>query len=253
MDKKEFWGLLRSLLIYYGLPWRIWQMANLYRPFVPRGGLCFDVGAHVGSRLAAWRLLDARAVALEPQPHLMKWLRWCYGRSPHITLLSQAVGNRSGQATLYVSRRTPTVTSLSPAWVRRVQQVNSFAGVDWDAQVTVPVTTLDALIAEYGRPDFCKIDVEGYELEVLQGLGQSLPALSFEYTPATYDLTAACVERLAKLGDYQFNWTVAERPWFCSGAWLTAVSLLDQLRYLAPNQPSGDVYARHRSIHRNCF
>lgn len=238
------WGLFRSLVVYYGLPWRLWQMARLHQPFVPPGGLCFDLGAHVGSRVAAWRLLNARVVALEPQPYLVKWLRWCYGRSPHITILPQAVGNRAGQATLLVSRRTPTVTSLSRAWVQRVQQVDSFADVAWDTEVTVPVTTLDALIAEYGRPHFCKIDVEGYELEVLQGLSQPLPALSFEYTPATFDLTAACLDRLAQLGDYDFNWTVAERPHFCNRDWVTAVSFLDQLRTLTPDQPSGDVYAR---------
>jgi FkbM family methyltransferase len=244
MDRQELWGLLRSLLIYYGLPWRIWQMARLYRPFVPPGGLCFDIGAHVGSRLAAWWLLDARIVALEPQPHLFKWLRWCYGRSPHIILLPQAAGDSPGQATLHISRRTPTVTSLSRAWVQRVRQIDSFANVEWDAQVHVPVTTLDALIAEYGRPDFCKIDVEGHELAVLQGLSQPLPALSFEYTPATFDLTAACVAWLAQLGSYEFNWTVAERPRFCIDKWVTAVALLNRLRAIPPNRPSGDVYAR---------
>jgi FkbM family methyltransferase len=244
MDGKMAWGLARSLLIYYGLPWRIWQMAGLYRPFVPPGGLCFDIGAHVGSRLAAWRLLGARAVALEPQPQLMHWLRWCYGRSSHITLLDQAAGAEPGQATLLVSRRTPTVTTLSRAWAERVQQVDSFAGVDWDEQVTVLVTTLDALIAQYGRPDFCKIDVEGFELAVLNGLSQPLPALSFEYTPSTFDLTAACLDRLTQLGNYQFNWTVAERPSFRAAEWQTAVSLLNHLRPLRDNQPSGDIYAR---------
>lgn len=238
------WGLTRSLLMYYGLPWRIWQMAELYRPFVPAGGLCFDIGAHVGSRLAAWRLLGARAVALEPQPQLMRWLRWCYGRSPHIILLDQAAGEQPGQATLHVSRRTPTVTTLSRAWVERVRQVDSFAGVEWDEQVTVPVTTLDELIAQYGRPDFCKIDVEGFELAVLNGLSQSLPALSLEYTPATVDLTAACLDRLTQLGNYEFNWTVAERPFLCAERWQTAVSLLDHLRTLKDDQPSGDIYAR---------
>jgi FkbM family methyltransferase len=246
MNWPATWGLLRSLLLYYGLPWRIWQMAALYRPFVPAGGLCFDLGAHVGSRLAAWRLLKAHVVALEPQPQLMRWLRWCYGRSAHITLLPQAVGQRPGKATLHISRRTPTVTSLSPAWVKRVQRIDSFTGVAWDTELTVPVTTLDALIAEYGRPDFCKIDVEGFELAVLQGLSQPLPALSFEYTAATFDLTAACLARLEQLGLYEFNWTIAERPRFCSRHWLTAAAMLDQLRFLPPEHPSGDVYGRLR-------
>ena len=45
------------------------------------------------------------------------------------------------------------------------------------------MTTLDTLVAEYGEPAFCKIDVEGFEVEALKGLSRPLRALSFEYGP----------------------------------------------------------------------
>src|SRR3970282_98282 len=71
-------GLLRSLLIYYGVPFKLRRLADLYRPFVEPGDLCFDVGAHVGDRTRALRRLGGRVVAVEPQPACLGLLRWMY-------------------------------------------------------------------------------------------------------------------------------------------------------------------------------
>ena len=239
-------GLWRSWLMYYAIPGRQRRKRRLYRQFIRPGDLCFDIGAHVGDRVLAWRALGAQVVAVEPQPHLMQWLRRIYGRSSAITLVEQAVGAAFGQATLYVSQRHPTVTTLSSEWMTAVQRHDSFAGVRWDRAVTVPVTTLDALIAQYGRPAFCKIDVEGYELEVLRGLSQPLPALSFEVIPLALDTALRCLERLADLGDYTFNWAPGESHRFVAADWWSQDQITDYLRHLTPQSGSGDVYARQR-------
>jgi FkbM family methyltransferase len=47
------------------------------------------------------------------------------------------------------------------------------------------MTTLDELIGKHGVPVFIKIDVEGFEEAVLQGLSQPVRALSFEFTPSS--------------------------------------------------------------------
>lgn len=243
MNLPQTLGLIRSLLIYYAIPWRPWQMRRLYRHFMQPGDLCFDVGAHVGSRLRVWRQLGARVVAVEPQPHLFRFLQRCYGRSPHVTLINHALGAQPGEATLHVSRRTPTVTTLSRAWIDAVQQDDSFAGVEWDTAVTVPVTTLDDLIAKNGRPAFCKIDVEGYELDVLRGLSQPIPALSFEYIPAAIDVATGCIERLQQLGDYRFNVAPGESQRLQADHWLSPDEMAAQLSQLKANAKSGDIYA----------
>ena len=80
-------GVLRSLAIYYA-PGRVRRLSRFYAPFIRPGDLCFDVGAHVGNRVAAWRRLGARVVAVEPQAHLHGWLRRLYGRSPDVTPVS---------------------------------------------------------------------------------------------------------------------------------------------------------------------
>ena len=55
-------------------------MRRFYRPFVPAGGLAFDIGAHTGNRLHAFLALGARVVAVEPQPELVARLERRFGK-----------------------------------------------------------------------------------------------------------------------------------------------------------------------------
>ncbi|MFW6339727.1 MAG: FkbM family methyltransferase, partial [Wenzhouxiangella sp.] len=152
---KRHYGLLRSLLIYRR-PGRQAALRRFYRPFIKPGDLVFDIGAHLGDRSSAFAGLGARVVALEPQPQLLAWLERLVGGTDRVTCLPQAVGAQPGRLELATSRTNPTVASLSPAWRAQVAQARSgFAGVNWDSQVSVEVTTLDALIEEYGEPVFC--------------------------------------------------------------------------------------------------
>ena len=105
-------------------------------------------------------------------------------------------------------------------------------------------TTLDALIAAHGRPALCKIDVEGFEAEVLRGLSQPLPLVSFEYLPAAITVAYACLARLAALGEYEFNWFVGESHRWASPTWLDAGAMAAQLDTLAAGRASGDIFAR---------
>ena len=241
--------------MYYGVPWRNRAMRRFYAQFVRPGDLCFDVGAHVGNRLRALSRLGARVVALEPQPQCMRLLRRWYGHQPNIELVERAVGGAAGTLTLFVSERTPTVTTLSRDWIGAVGSTPGFAGVRWDRGIPVAVITLDELIAQYGEPAFCKIDVEGTELDVLRGLSRPIKALSFEYIPAAIDIAVGCVGRLGELGRYEYNFSIGEMPRFRSSVWLGPAQMTDLLRRMPMGGQSGDVYARrldhqHQATHR---
>jgi len=91
-------GLSRSLGLNYGNPLRPGRLTRLYAPFLGRGTLGFDIGAHAGNRMRCWRALGARLVAVEPEPDLLRVLHRLYGRYQAVTLVRQAVGAAPGQA-----------------------------------------------------------------------------------------------------------------------------------------------------------
>jgi len=237
-------GLVRSLVVYWR-PGRQRGLRRLYARFVGESDLVFDIGAHLGDRTAAFAALGARVVALEPQPLMARWLRRLVGRRARVTVRTEAVGSRPGVARLAISRRTPTVSTMSEEWRKGVVEAHpGFAAVRWEDSVEVTVVTLDDLVQEYGAPDFCKIDVEGYEAEVLAGLSHSLPALSVEFVAGQLDVAIACVARLDELGCYRFNVVLGEGRDFVFEPWLDAAEMRSWLDEGASGASSGDIYAR---------
>jgi FkbM family methyltransferase len=244
------WGIVRSLVIYYGVPGKHRRELRLYREFLEPGDVAFDIGAHVGGRVRAWRRLGAKVVAVEPQPDCLRVLRLFFGRDRHVTIVPSAAGARAGLARLAVSTATPTVSSMSPGWIDSVTTDRGFARVRWNHSVEVETSTLDELIAVHGPPAFCKIDVEGFEADVLAGLTWPVRALSFEYVPSAHDAAMAAldqVERLgAQAGDYLYNFSLGETMRLTSEHWFDAPELVRRLDRIRPTGRSGDVYARLR-------
>lgn len=236
-------GIARSLAIYYAIPFRQRRLRALYRQFAGPGDLVFDVGAHLGNRTRALAALGCRVVALEPQPHIAAALRRFAGANPRIQVVERAVAATKGRATLAISERTPTVSTLATEWRNARAQEPDFGDVSWNQTVEVTVTTLDSLIEEFGRPVFVKIDVEGGELGVLQGLSTPVAALSFEFLPRALDAAQACVARVQAIGPYQFNWSVAESSVLALPSWVSGPALLEGLRAEPPKR-HGDIYAR---------
>ena len=237
------YGIGRSLWTYYGVPGRAARMDAFYGRFVRPGSLCFDIGAHVGDRSRCWSRLGARVVAVEPQPDFARLLRLLFRRDRNVTVVEQAVAASAGTVELRVSARTPTVTTGSAAFAAEAALVPSFAWVDWGGRLEVPATTLDALIAVHGEPDFAKIDVEGMEHEVLAGLSRPLRALSFEFVPASLGSALASLGRLGDLGKYEFNVAMGESLRFEFGDWIDAGAMRRWLEARHPEGDSGDVYA----------
>ena len=121
-------------------------MDRLYSRFVQRGDLVFDVGAHVGDRIASFRRLGARVVAIEPQPALVKVLRLIYGRRSDVTIEAVAVGRQPGTVSLMINPDNPTVSTASRGFISAARGAPGWERNAGPRQ-RVPMTTLDALIA----------------------------------------------------------------------------------------------------------
>ena len=239
-------GMLRSLAIYHAIPLRQRRLRRFYSQFVSRGDLVFDLGAHAGNRTRAFAAMGCRVVAVEPQPDFARLLRTLFASSPNVEVIEAAVGEEAGRASLLISERTPTVTTIATAWHEARAREPDFSHVQWNRRMEIEITTLDLMIERFGPPAFVKIDVEGAEPSVLAGLSRPVRALSFEYLPRALDYARVCVERLGTLGAYRYNWSLGESYRLAEERWITVDELCAALETANAQRRPGDVYARLR-------
>jgi FkbM family methyltransferase len=237
-------GVARSLRIYYGDSVRRAAMDRIYRQFVQPGDLVFDIGAHVGDRVAAFRRLGARVVAVEPQPALVRTLKLLYGRDRAVTIEPIAVGRDAGPLTFSLNLDNPTVSTASEGFRAAANGAPGWEGQAWTTTIQVPVATLDMLLSRHGAAAFIKLDVEGSEAEALAGLTRPPSTLSFEFTTIQRDVAAACIARCGELGYTHYNAMLGESFAFVHRDWVSGDEITAWLRALPQSANSGDIYAR---------
>lgn len=220
---------------------KINKVANFYSSFIKPGDLCYDVGANVGDRTAALLQIAAQVIAIEPQPSCAKKIRKRFQNK--ITILETGLSDKPGEIELYLTR-TSTIASMNKKWINSVKQ-QRFKKYNWNHKVKVPLTTLDKVIASYGKPKFIKIDVEGFELNVLKGLHHKIDYICFEYVPEIIQIATACVDRLMSLSlDYKFNWSERETMVFGLKDWVNGEEMKNLLSQTQGSLTFGDVYAK---------
>ncbi len=217
---------------------------TLYQAFLKEGDLVFDIGANLGNRTKVFRRLGAKVVAVEPQPRCWNVLRAAYSNDVSVNLVQEAVGRQAGQITMYLNEHH-YLSSVSAEWLDKVRASGRFGSTTWDQTIRVSVTTLDTLIESYGQPSFIKIDVEGHELEVLNGLRRCVKTLSFEFAPEAFSTASSCAARLGELGMKEFNFVEGESTRLVFEKWLTYSEIMERLSaYKNSNSVFGDIYAR---------
>jgi FkbM family methyltransferase len=209
--------------------------------FIHKGALVFDIGANVGHYALVAASLGARVVAVEPQAELSRRLRRRFQGSAAVTVLQCAVGAAPGTATLHKTADLSEVASLRPDAGERSRFARSHP---FSLSETVEVVTLESLVERHGTPDFCKIDVEGHESAVLAGLRTPINGFSFEFNREYEEDTARCLEALAALARYRFNFALGEEAALAEPEWLDGSRVLEALRRRPDALLWGDIYAR---------
>ena len=240
---RDWKALLRSWRIYHSNPAQDRVMDALYARFIKPGDLVFDVGAHIGHRTASFLRLGARVVAVEPQREAARFIRLLYGLRGKVTVVQAICGRQVGTATLHVNADNPLVSTASDAFIASAQGADGWREQRWDERVTSPMTTVDALRAQHGAPAFIKIDVEGFEADVLAGLNEAPPALSFEFTLIQRDEAYACMARCAQIGLTRFNASIGESHVLAFADPVDSATLRAWIAGLPASANSGDIYA----------
>jgi FkbM family methyltransferase len=215
---------------------------KLYRQFINKDDLVFDVGANIGNRAKFFNDLGARVVCVEPQEKCVAILKEKFKNNPAITIVPKGLSDKVGTITLYTSDESSVIATMSEKW----KDEGRFAGnTNWNNSKIVELSTLDILISEFGLPKFCKIDVEGFEKNVLSGLSNKIPFISFEFTMEFLNDAIDCLTILQKNGAIKVNYSVGETMLFANPDFMPMEDCIAQIKASNDNLLWGDIYVKY--------
>lgn len=215
---------------------------KIFNEIISEGDLCFDVGANNGMKTETMLSLGAKVVCVEPQLNCYANLISRFGNNSNVSIENKALGETEGVGSIFISN-AHTLSTMSQSFISETTK-ERFVGNSWDSKQEVNITTLDYLINKYGIPKFCKIDVEGFEVDVLKGLSHPISFLSIEFVPELKSNTFECIEILSNIGNYKFNYSEGESGEFYFKESVDKISIIE---FLAKNNDYkvsfGDLYA----------
>lgn len=216
---------------------------EFYAKVIKPGDLVFDVGANIGQRSEIFAQLAQKVIAIEPQPNCVRHLKSRFRFNRRVVIQQVALGDKPGEATMWQSS-SPGISSMSRRFIDTMGS-SVFRDEKWNKEIKVTTKTLDDLINTFGVPAFMKIDVEGYELKVLQGLTAPVPFISFEHTPEMIDEACNCAERLQQISpDYRYNYCLGENLDFVLDQHVDFETFINStLTEICRHNTFGDVYA----------
>jgi len=216
---------------------------SFYSQFIDKGDLCFDIGANIGDRTQIFLELGANVFSVEPQESCCQNLKKRFGNK--ITLIEKGVGSKEEVKDFYISNYSQ-VSSFSTEWIDNLKR-ERFKDAEWNKKVQIEITTLDNIIPVNKIPGFIKIDVEGFELEVLKGLSKPFKYLSFEFAvPDNLDNLIKCLQQLQSSHDnLHCNYAVLDNTFLELTNWIS----IDEMVQVASGKEfsdnnAGDIYIK---------
>ncbi|RJR27881.1 FkbM family methyltransferase [candidate division WWE3 bacterium] len=215
-------------------------LKKFYSQFVKSDDLVFDIGANMGDYAEVFLELGAQVICLEPQPRCLDIINKKFAGNENITVIGKGVGNSKGVLPFYVSSQNHATSTFS----EKYKKEGPFNNRTWDKTIDVEITTIDDLISAYGVPAFCKIDVEGYEKYVFEGLHSIIPIISFEYTSSLVEDTVACLKLLENQSNLKINLSVHPYHRLELPEWTNDITKVAHVINKQKMSPSGDIYVK---------
>lgn len=216
--------------------------AKFYAQFARGGDLVFDIGANYGNRTRVFRHLGARTIAFEPQATCFEYLKSFFWGDTGVLIENVALGKSTGKAKMLISKNS-VLSTLSTDYIEKNVASGRFGPENWTSEQEVEVSTLDLCIQKYGVPRFVKIDVEGFESEVIRGLSKPIEFLSLEFSTETRATVIEAVEHLATISNYRFQFSREESFEFSSEQWMDLLSI-KKILLSFEGLEWGDVYCK---------
>ena len=202
-------------------------------------GLCFDIGANKGYKSLMLLSLNHKVIAFEPQSNCQDALLKIEKQQPDFKVVKVAIGSDNTELDLFIGNHIEIAT-LSNKFREYFKTEKTF----WNAKERVKVVTLNSQIKSYGLPYFCKIDAEGSEYEILKKLSYKIPVLEFEFTGGFIKETILCIDKIASLGNYKFNYILNENPKWKLEHWMSSTELIEVIKDLKNSNLHGNIFAK---------
>lgn len=216
------------------------KMLQFYSDLVGPGELVFDIGANFGNRTKVLAEIGATVIAFEPQKVCAEYLKSYFWFEKKVQVETVALGEKDSNAIMKISD-TSVLSTLSDDYIERSVMSGRFSNDAWKGSQAVQVLTLDFYIKKYGCPKFAKIDVEGFEFEVLKGLSEAIPLISLEFATENKNIIINCINKLNSIGKYVFQFSEEESFHLLPEKWLDEVGIKEQINSFK-NLEWGDIY-----------
>ena len=215
------------------------KLHNIFK-LINKDDIIFDIGAHSGEKSKNLLKICSKLILVEPQPECVKILKKKFSDVSKVVILPCGISSKKEKLKLKINTSNPLISTFSDHWDK-----GRFSDSKWDKVINVDTTTLDQLINDYGHPKYIKIDVEGFELEVLKGLTKKTGILSFEFTSEFFKDAIKCLDYLSLLGYQKFNYSEGERKKF-NFDWTSKDKILEEIenKIKINDLLWGDIYAQ---------